>query len=490
MSKLIQEQIDVMLSSAIELAKSRYARWIEPAQEAWQESKGYKMPSNIVAGIARALYNMESHFAEKGHNVWKYLKEDITTPSDIGAFINYAFDIVSSILPASPIEEFATTQVMDKRVGEVFYMDILIGKSKGSYAEGDSYLDSKTGPRTGKNYSDEIVDAESLGVGTGASQVVTGTLSWGPIKPGHVRIQAAGFSADVIDNGAGILKYEGGADVGTINYSTRAFSMTVTATDDAPIVAAYEYDSTKSTENWPEHSGIPSVTMRLQSEIVTAMRRALKQRWLLDDVQILMKDHGKDIVTELQDAVIAGVMNEIAIDVAADIYSVANAGNEVIFYTVPPNTSIPYILHRQEILKTTTAASLNIKKAVQKVEPNFIISGRDMVEVCEGLPTDVYTPVEYNGEPPVGMHVVGTLRKRFKIIQNFDFSDELFLVGAKGKSWLTTGYIYCPYIPLTTTPVYMDEDLNNYRGLFTWYGKKAVNSKFYNRGKIVHTQEP
>ncbi len=64
------------------------------------------------------------------------------------------------------------------------------------------------------------------------------------------------------------------------------------------------------------------------------------------------------------------------------------------------------------------------------------------------------------------MHVIGKLYNQYKIIQNFDYPADAFLVGAKGNSWLYTGYVYAPFYPIMTTKPIVDEDLMTWRSLF------------------------
>jgi hypothetical protein len=54
------------------------------------------------------------------------------------------------------------------------------------------------------------------------------------------------------------------------------------------------------------------------------------------------------------------------------------------------------------------------------------------------------------------------------------------LIGLKGSTFLESGYIYAPYVPLILTPVIYDtEHFTPRKGIMTRYGKKMVRTDFY-----------
>ena len=502
-SALLEQNISRMLSDTVGMYKTRYQPQLETAEKAYYECKGVKMPSNLSSALVKNLKATEDFFSGEG----KYLAEE-TGPGDINAFIHHAFDMITAIIPGNVIEEFATIQGMDKRVGEIFFMDIVKGSAKAPAGKGDNYLSSQFGPNTGQNYSDERILGEQVGtIADGATTAVfTDTVAWTPVKTasastfdvatGLIPVRAnfyftsGGVEYTAQVNVAGTL-YAPVAGVTSATLTTAGVA-TLTLTGgtivdtQTYVTIDYEYDSTNATAyNTATGVGIPEVDLKVTSSIVTAKRRALKTKWLLDTAAMLSKEHGKDIEAELLDAVIAGVMNEIAVEAASDIYNAANAGTAVSFSITPPSTQIPYIVHRQELLGKIMQADTNIETAVRKVKANFVIGGSDFSNVVKGMPVDMFKPASYADAVPVGMHVIGSLNGQYKIIQNFDFQHSQFVVGAKGNSWLLTGYVYAPFIPLMTTKPITDENLTTFRSLLTYYGKKLVNSKFYNQGVIT-----
>jgi hypothetical protein len=58
--------------------------------------------------------------------------------------------------------------------------------------------------------------------------------------------------------------------------------------------------------------------------------------------------------------------------------------------------------------------------------------------------------------------------------------ENIILVGYRGQSFLETGAVYAPYIPLIMTPIVYDP--NNFtprRGVMTRYAKRMVRPEFY-----------
>lgn len=103
------------------------------------------------------------------------------------------------------------------------------------------------------------VRGERVGTGNGVDTVFRGSLRNRPVAPGTVSISAAGFN--LVDNGERGLV--GGGKTGTIDYSTGAWSITLTpAAPDAgsSILASYDYITTQTPQQ--EDRGRSGTTQR------------------------------------------------------------------------------------------------------------------------------------------------------------------------------------------------------------------------------------
>ncbi len=80
----------------------------------------------------------------------------------------------------------------------------------------------------------------------------------------------------------------------------------------------------------------------------------------------------------------------------------------------------------------------------------------------------------------IGAEKIGTLSNRFTVYKDPYFPRNKVLVGFKGGSYLETGYVYAPYVPLIATPtIFAPEDFTPRKGVMTRYGKKMVRSDIY-----------
>ena len=80
----------------------------------------------------------------------------------------------------------------------------------------------------------------------------------------------------------------------------------------------------------------------------------------------------------------------------------------------------------------------------------------------------------------LGAEKVGSLSNRFTVYKDPYFPRNKILVGYKGGSYLESGYVYAPYVPLIVTPtIFAPEDFTPRKGVMTRYGKKMVRADFY-----------
>lgn len=81
-----------------------------------------------------------------------------------------------------------------------------------------------------------------------------------------------------------------------------------------------------------------------------------------------------------------------------------------------------------------------------------------------------------------GIERVGTLGNRFTVYQNAYFPAGLVLVGRKGDNVMKSGYVYCPYQPVTMTPTLVDQrNFTSVKGLITRYAKKVILPRYYGK---------
>ena len=72
------------------------------------------------------------------------------------------------------------------------------------------------------------------------------------------------------------------------------------------------------------------------------------------------------------------------------------------------------------------------------------------------------------------------MSKKFDVYVDPYFLRNVLLVGRKGSSFLESGFVYAPYVPLQVTPtIFGTEDFVPRKGVMTRYAKKMVRPDMY-----------
>jgi hypothetical protein len=85
-----------------------------------------------------------------------------------------------------------------------------------------------------------------------------------------------------------------------------------------------------------------------------------------------------------------------------------------------------------------------------------------------------------------GVNKVGNISKKWDVYVDPYFPRNVILVGRRGNSFLESGYVYAPYVPLQVTPtIFGTEDFAPRKGVMTRYAKKMVRPDMY--GLVIVT---
>jgi len=80
----------------------------------------------------------------------------------------------------------------------------------------------------------------------------------------------------------------------------------------------------------------------------------------------------------------------------------------------------------------------------------------------------------------IGAVKTGSLSKKFDVYVDPYFRRNVVLIGRRGSSFLESGYVYAPYVPLQVTPtIFGIEDFVPRKGVMTRYAKKMVRPDMY-----------
>lgn len=415
---------------------------------------------------------------------WLNSLDEDTRVASIGSFEKYVFPIIRAVFPNLVATELVSVQPMQGPTSLVFYMDFKAGSKKGQVKLGDTLISARRGQEASTSYSGEAVSDEQIYTGGGGPAYTGANLSYFPLRPLSVVVTAVvgGITKTATDDGAGVLSGTGFAS-GTVDYSTGAINVTLSVDADAstPILASYNYASEGSLQ-------VPQVDVSITSVPVTARPRKLRARWTVESAAQLRAVHGADVETEVTTAMAEEIRFDIDREIITDLQTVAaspdNANHDFTFYTNAP-TGVSFFEHKMTIVDTFIQHSNFIFSQTRRATGNWIVCGVNVASIIESLPQ--FKAVTVTGS---GVVYMGDLQGRWRIYKDPYLDSDTFLVGHRGETYMQTGYIYAPWIPLYTTPTVTLDDFVTRKGLMTQYAKKIVNGLFYTKGVIVHSVHP
>ena len=250
---------------------------------------------------------------------------------------------------------------------------------------------------------------------------------------------------------------------------------------------------------------IPEIDIKIESVAVTAVTRKLRAKWSPELAQDLNAYHSLDAEVELTQILSEQIALELDREILNDLLTQASGAN--LYWSRAPGKFVNKETGA-EVLKSDTLAAgpaftgtvrewyetlietvidvaNQIHRKTLRGSANFIVVGPDVATILES--SVLYRP-DYSldgsgqvGNPmSLGAEKVGTLSNRFTVYKDPYFPRNKVLVGYKGGSYLETGYVYAPYVPLIVTPtIFAPEDFTPRKGVMTRYGKKMVRSDFY-----------
>jgi hypothetical protein len=139
----------------------------------------------------------------------------------------------------------------------------------------------------------------------------------------------------------------------------------------------------------------------------------------------------------------------------------------------------------ETLVETIIDVANEIHRKTLRGSANFIVVSPEVATIFEA--SVLYKPtIKIDGqgqtgpEFSIGAQAIGSLSNRFTVYKDPYFPRNKILVGYKGGSYLETGYVYAPYVPLIVTPtIFAPEDFTPRKGVMTRYGKKMVRADFY-----------
>lgn len=417
---------------------------------------------------------------------WMNRMDESTRTLNVGTFTKYIFPVVRAVVPNLIAQDIVSVQPMTGPTSQVFYFDILYGTAKGAVAKNQKLFDAQAGPSmVGNTFSADRVETEQVGLGNGTTGPTLTNAAFLPVIPRTLAVSAQNGTVTGVDDGSGNITGTGIAS-GTINYTTGALAITFSAvtTMSVPITVNYNYDTEAlSSTNQPQ---TPELDILLTSVPVTAQKRRLRARWSLEAAQDLKALFGIDADLEVTSAMAEAIKAEVDREIINDLFTIAPSGAGTIttfdIGTIPSGVS--FTEHKLKIIDHFVEGSNKIFSATKRSVGNWIVAGTDICSIIETLPG--FVPIA-GAQNQVGVVKIGNLNGRWDIFKDPYIATKDYLMGHKGSTFLDTGYVYAPYIPLYTTPTVVLDDFLGRKGVGSQYGKKVVNSRFYAKGSMTGT---
>ena len=238
---------------------------------------------------------------------------------------------------------------------------------------------------------------------------------------------------------------------------------------------------------------IPEIDIKVDSVAVTAVTKKLKAKWTPELGQDLNAYHNLDAEVELTQILSEQVALEIDREILEDLvrdsaagirYWSRNPGEFLNRETGTISTAGEFTGNVSEwyetLIETINDVSAQIHRKTLRGAANFVVCGPEVANILEftaGFRANV-TADSDRGD--AGAVKVGSLSKKFDVFVDPYFPRQLILVGRRGSSFLESGYVYAPYVPLQTTPtIFGVEDFVPRKGVMTRYAKKMVRPDMY-----------
>jgi hypothetical protein len=246
---------------------------------------------------------------------------------------------------------------------------------------------------------------------------------------------------------------------------------------------------------------IPEIDIKIESIAVTAQTRKLRARWSPELAQDLNAYHSMDAEVELTQILSEQIALEIDREILNDLLVEAQAANY--YWSRAPgkfvkkdtaavsSSTIGPAFHGtvrewyETLVETIIDVANEIHRKTLRGAANFIVVSPEVATIFES--SILYKPsLKIDGQGQVGVpfsigaESIGSLSNRFTVYKDPYFPRNKILVGYKGGSYLESGYVYAPYVPLIVTPtIFAPEDFTPRKGVMTRYGKKMVRADFY-----------
>lgn len=242
---------------------------------------------------------------------------------------------------------------------------------------------------------------------------------------------------------------------------------------------------------------IPEIDIKVDSTAITAQTKKLKAKWTPELGQDLNAYHNIDAEVELTSILSEQIALEIDREILADLVNGATAatyywsrspglfvnrttGAEIGASSAAPDFTGTVSEWYETLIETINDVSAQIHRKTLRGGATHVVCGPEVANILEftaGFRANVTADAD---KGDIGAVKVGSLSRKFDIIVDPYFPRNVLLIGRIGSSFLESGYVYAPYVPLQVTPtIFGVEDFVPRKGVMTRYAKKMVRPDMY-----------
>lgn len=265
------------------------------------------------------------------------------------------------------------------------------------------------------------------------------------------------------------------------------------------LIAGTGLGSLKGADSWELESSanLAEISIKVDSVAITAATRKLKASWSPELAQDLNAYHNLDAEVELTGILSEQIALEIDREILADLVGGAKAaklywsrrpglfvnrlnGADATSLASPPDFTGSVSEWYETLIETINDVSADIHRKTLRGGANFLVCGPEVANILEFTSGFRASVTHDDAVGSVGAVQVGSINKKWDLHVDPYFPRNAILVGRKGSSFLESGYVYAPYVPLQVTPtIFHTENFEPRKAVMTRYGKKMVRPDMY-----------
>ena len=244
-------------------------------------------------------------------------------------------------------------------------------------------------------------------------------------------------------------------------------------------------------------ANLPEIAIKVDSTAITAVTRKLKASWTPELAQDLNAYHNLDAEVELTGILSEQIALEIDQEILADLIAGAQAsklywsrrpglfvnrlsGADATSLASPPDFTGSVSEWYETLVETINDVSADIHRKTLRGGANFLVCGPEVANILEFTSGFRASVTHDDATGSVGAVQVGSINKKWDLHVDPYFPRNAILVGRKGGSFLESGFVYAPYVPLQVTPTIFDPaNFTPRKAVMTRYGKKMVRPDMY-----------